>query len=318
MSKYPLSGIILRYQSGFYTVQMDDGELITCTLRGRLKRGPKTGDIAALGDIVHFTKQNDGTGVSEEVEERKSAFIRLAPTPRGVYQQVLLANPDQVLFVFACANPEPHLRMLDRYLVVAEKNQIKPVIVANKVELVGMDAAKALFGLYEQIPYEVHYTSAETGQGVEALFALLKGRLSALTGPSGVGKSSLLNRMMPGLGLAVSQVSDATTKGRHTTTHRQLFPIDVPEGGYVADTPGMRTMALWDTEPEELDGYFPELRELVRDCQFSDCTHQAHEPGCAVHAAVREGRVSEQRYQSYLRMRYGGEFDEGGDSPQPE
>jgi ribosome biogenesis GTPase len=156
----------------------------------------------------------------------------------------------------------------------------------------------------------VHYTSARSGEGVQALFERLKGRISALAGPSGVGKSSLLNAMMPGLGLAVSQVSDATEKGRHTTTHRELFPIDVPEGGYVADTPGMRSIALWDTEAEELDGYFPELRGLVQDCQFSDCTHREWEPGCAVRLAVEEGRVHPERYLSYVRLRYGEEEDE--------
>mgnify|MGYP001603056761 CR=1 FL=1 len=301
------TGIILRYQSGFYTVQKDDKTEVTCTLRGRLKKGPKTGDIAALGDIVHFIMLPEGTGVIEKVEERKSAFIRLAPTPRGEYQQVLLANPDQVLFVFACANPPPSLRMLDRFLVIAEKNEIKPIIVANKTDLVTPEEAKALFERYEDIGYEVHYTSDESGEGVQRLFDAIKGKMSALTGPSGVGKSSLLNRMMPGLGLAVAHVSDATTKGRHTTTHRELFPIDVPEGGYVADTPGMRGLALWDTEPEELDGYFPELKELVEYCQFSDCTHQSHEPGCAVHAAVEEGTVHPERYMSYLRLRYGDE-----------
>lgn len=308
--KQPLrTGIILRYRSGFFTVQTPDHEEVTCTLRGRLKQGPKTGDIAALGDIVQFTTLPDGTGAIEEVEERKSAFIRLAPTPRGEYQQVLLANPDQVLFVFACAEPPPSLRMLDRFLVIAEKNEIKPIIVANKTDLVTPEEAKRLFGRYEDIGYEVHYTSDETGEGVQELFDAIKGKISALTGPSGVGKSSLLNRMMPGLGLAVSHVSDATTKGRHTTTHRELFPINVPEGGYVADTPGMRGLALWDTEPEELDGYFPELSELVMHCQFSDCTHQAHEPGCAVRAAVEDGTVHPERYRSYLRLRYGDEID---------
>ena len=309
--KQPMqTGIILRYQSGFFTVQTPEKDEVVCTLRGRLKKGPKTGDIAALGDRVQFTLLPDGSGVIEEVEERQSAFIRMAPTPRGEYQQVLLANPDQVLFVFACANPPPSLRMLDRFLVIAEKNEINPVIVANKVDLIGMEGAKAYFERYEKIGYAVFYTSAETGTGIEALFNQIKGRISALTGPSGVGKSSLLNAMMPGLGLAVSHVSDATAKGRHTTTHRELFPINVPEGGYVADTPGMRGLALWDTEPEELDGYFPELKELVMHCQFSDCTHQKHEPGCAVREAVEKGTIHPERYQSYLRLRYGDDLAE--------
>lgn len=304
------TGIVLRYRSGFYTVEIASHETVECTLRGRLKKGPKEGDIAALGDRVEITRQPDGTGAIEHVAERKSAFFRMAPTARGEYQQVLLANPDQMLIVFACANPMPHLRMMDRFLVIAEKAGIPPIIVANKMDLVGQEEARANFGMYEKIPYEVHYTSARTGEGVEALFERLKGRISALAGPSGVGKSSLLNAMMPGLGLAVSQVSDFTEKGRHTTTHRELFRIDVPEGGYVADTPGLRMIALWDTEPEELDGYFPELRDLVKDCQFSDCTHREWEPGCAVRQAVEEGRVHPERYLSYVRLRYGEDEDE--------
>ncbi|NSW53943.1 MAG: ribosome small subunit-dependent GTPase A [Anaerolineae bacterium] len=310
MAKQTTTGIILRYRSGFYTVETAPHETVECSLRGRLKKGPKEGDIAALGDRVEITRLPEGTGVIESVAERKSAFIRLAPSARGEYQQVLLANPDQMLIVFACANPMPHLRMLDRFLVIAEKNGIPPIIVANKLDLVGRAEAETRFGLYQSIPYEVHYTSARSGEGVQALFERLKGRISALAGPSGVGKSSLLNAMMPGLGLAVSQVSDATEKGRHTTTHRELFPIDVPEGGYVADTPGMRSIALWDTEAEELDGYFPELRGLVQDCQFSDCTHREWEPGCAVRLAVEEGRVHPERYLSYVRLRYGEEEDE--------
>jgi len=304
-------GIVLRYRSGFFTIEIAPHETVDCSLRGRLKRGPREGDIAALGDRVEITRLPEGTGVIESVAKRKSAFIRMAPGARGSeYQQVLLANPDQMLIVFACANPMPHLRMLDRFLVIAEKNGIPPIIVANKVDLVGKEEARLRYGLYEKIPYEVHYTSARTGEGVMELFERLKGRISALAGPSGVGKSSLLNAMMPGLGLAVSQVSEATEKGRHTTTHRELFRIDVPEGGFVADTPGLRMVALWDTEPEELDGYFPELCDLVQDCQFSDCTHREWEPGCAVRLAVEEGRVHPERYASYVHLRYGADEEE--------
>ena len=307
MAKHTEEGIVLTYSSGFFSVQTAEKEIVVCTLRGRLKKGRKIGDIAALGDRVQFTRLPEGTGVIENVAERQSAFVRMAPTPRGVYQQVLLANPDQVVFVFACADPEPHRRMLDRFLVIAEKQEIPAVIVANKVDLLGMDKAKEIFGLYEEIPYPVFYTSTENDESVEALFAQLKGRISALTGPSGVGKSSLLNAMMPGLGLAISHVSDATAKGRHTTSHRELFPIDVPEGGYVADTPGIRGLALWDTEPEELDGYFPEMRNLVKYCHFNDCTHRKQEPNCAVRKAVEEGKVHPERYLSYIKLRYGEE-----------
>jgi ribosome biogenesis GTPase len=294
-----LQGLIIKAQSGFFTVKTDQG-LIVCQLRGKLKQGRSTGDIAALGDRVRVRQLTDGSGVIDVVEKRKRAIVRLDPRPQGEYQQVLLANPDQAVFVFACAHPRPRLRMLDRFLVVAEKQNIPSVIVANKIDL--MENGREIFGLYESIDYHVIYTSAKTGVGVEELKFMLNGKLSALAGPSGAGKSSLLNAIQPGLGLKVNEVSSALKKGRHTTVTRELFALD--DGGYVADTPGWKSLALWDTQPEEIDAYFPELRELVQHCQFSDCTH-SHEPGCAVIAAVQEGRVHEKRYESYLRLRAG-------------
>ncbi|MFH1906778.1 MAG: ribosome small subunit-dependent GTPase A [Chloroflexota bacterium] len=296
-------GLIIRAQSGFFSVQTA-GAVLTCQLRGRLKQGPRRGDLAAVGDRVQVARLADGTGMIESVEARSQALIRLDPRPKGVYQQVILANPDQAVFVFACANPNPHMRMLDRFLVIAEKQGIPAIIVANKIDLVGLDQAEALFGYYPSLGYPVIYASVKSSEGVELLRAQLRGKVSALAGPSGVGKSSLLNAIQPGLGLAVREVSAAINKGRHTTNVRQLFPLE--GGGYVADTPGMRSLALWDTEPEELDGYFPEIAPLVQQCQFNDCTH-SHEPGCAVRAAVADGRVRQERYESYLRLRAGEE-----------
>lgn len=298
-----IPGLIIRAQSGFFSVQTA-GAVLTCQLRGRLKQGPRLGDIAAVGDRVQVTPLPDGTGMIESVEARSQALIRLDPRPRGVYQQVILANPDQAVFVFACANPNPHMRMLDRFLVIAEKQCIPAIIVANKIDLVGLDQAEVMFGYYPPLGYPVIYASVKSGAGVELLRAQLTGKVSALAGPSGVGKSSLLNAIQPGLGLAVREVSTAINKGKHTTNVRQLFPLE--DGGYVADTPGMRSLALWDTEPEELDGYFPEIAPLVQRCQFNDCTH-SHEPGCAVRAAVADGRVRPERYESYLRLRAGEE-----------
>jgi len=287
--------LIIRAQSGFFTVETGEGPVV-CQLRGRLKRGPRTGDLVAIGDRVRITVQEDGSGMIEEVEERKQAIVRLDPRPQGEYQQILLANADQAVFVYACARPQPKLRMLDRFLVIAEKQEIPAVVVANKVDLVGQENAESIFGMYEGLGYPVIYTSAKTGQGVEDLHDMLTGKISALAGPSGVGKSSLLNTMQPGLGLEVDEVSQAMNKGVHTTVVRQMFPL--AGGGYVADTPGWKSLALWDTEPEEIDGYFPELRELVPHCQFSDCTH-THEPGCAVLKAVEKGSVHRGRMTIY-------------------
>ncbi len=294
-------GLIVKAQSGFFTVETGAGPVI-CQLRGKLKQGRATGDIAAIGDRVTITVLPDGSGVIENVEERKRAIVRLDPRPQGVYQQVLLANADQAVFVFACANPNPKLRMLDRFLVITEKQNIPAVIVANKIDLV--ENAKELFNMYEAIGYRVIYTSTKTRAGLDEFRSQLQNKVSALAGPSGVGKSSLLNAIQPGLGLAVNEISTAMNKGKHTTVTRQLFALE--GGGYVADTPGWKSLALWDTEAEEMDAYFPELRDLVPQCQFSDCSH-VHEPGCAVLAALKAGTVHPERYESFLRLRAGQE-----------
>jgi ribosome biogenesis GTPase len=299
MPEHSVPGLIVRAQSGFFTVQTGSGQ-VTCQLRGRLKRGPRQGDIAALGDRVELSVQADGSGMIEAILPRSRAIVRLDPRPQGEYRQVILANPDQAIFVFACAHPAPRLRMLDRFLVIAEKERVPAVIVANKVDLVGLEAARETFGHYGPLGYSLLYTSAREGLGLDELREQLRGKLSGLAGPSGAGKSSLLNALQPGLGQAVREVSAAVHKGRHTTVVRQLFPLEA--GGYVADTPGLRSVALWDTRPEELDAYFPELAPLVAECQFSDCTH-ANEPGCAVRAAVEAGKVHPARYESYLRLR---------------
>jgi len=283
-------------------VTQPDQPALVCRLRGRLKHGRSDGDILAIGDRVQVSRLSDGSGVIEDILPQERALVRLAPTPKGLYRQVLLANLDQVLFIFACADPTPHLRMLDRFLVIAEKQGIPAYIVANKVDLVGLERAREIFVQYQPLGYPIIYTSVKSRLGLEELRETLSGHLSGFSGPSGAGKSSLLNAIQPGLGLAVQDVSQATGRGRHTTTVRELFPM--AGGGFVADTPGIKALALWDTQPEELDGYFPELRSLVAECQFNDCSHRS-EPGCAVRKAVAEGRVHPERYESYLRLRYG-------------
>ena len=260
-----------------------------------------------MGDWAQISLLDDGSGMIELIEERRTLLSRMAPTPRGEYQQILIANPDQAVFVFACADPEPRLRMLDRFLIVAEKAEISPLIVFNKVDLIGIWTALKWFGHYKKIGYPLLFTSATTRRGVSKLRKRLRGKISILAGPSGAGKSSLLNAIQPDLGLAVRDVSDVTGKGRHTTVVREMFPLD--KGGYVADTPGLKAMAIWDIEPEEVDGYFPELRDLVAECKFSNCMH-LHEPDCAVKSAVEDGRVHFERYESYIRLRYGEEEQE--------
>ena len=307
-----LEGIVIKAQSGFFTVHTDDGDFV-CRVRGRLKQERRDTDLLAVGDRVRISLTADGRGIIEEIAERERALARLAPPPRGrgsrrwnrdgylaEREQVIFANPDQAVFIFSCAEPAPRLRMLDRLLVGAEIKNIPAVVCANKTDLVGHAEARALFGVYTKVGYLVLYTSAVDGDGVDDLRDALRGKVSAFVGPSGVGKTSLLNAMQPGLGLRVREVSQTTSKGRHTTVVPQLFPLDA--GGWVADTPGIRALALFDVDPEELDAYFPDIAPLVAQCQFSDCAHTV-EPGCAVIRAVEEGRVNQHRYESYVRLR---------------
>lgn len=295
-----IEGRIIKAQSGWFEVETDEGA-IASRLRGRLTKDPMESDAAALGDLVLVRKLEDGTGAIEQIKARESVLSRSAPG-RPDIEQVLVANPDQAIFVFSCAEPDPNFRMLDRLLVVAEREMIPAVICANKIDLVVTRSAKAEFDPYRDLGYEVIYTSAETGKGVRKLRNLLRNKISLLAGPSGVGKTSLLNKVQPDLGARTSAISEATGKGRHTTVVPELIPLE--GGGYVADTPGLKAFALWDIEPEELDAYFPEMRELVADCEFSDCTHM-HEPGCAVIEAVETGKIMPERYDSYVRIRQG-------------
>ncbi|MCC7358258.1 MAG: ribosome small subunit-dependent GTPase A [Anaerolineales bacterium] len=306
-----LPGLVTKAQSGFFWVRTSQGDFV-CRLRGRLKQVRQASDLAAVGDRVEIARQPDGTGTIEAVAPRARVLSRRAPGGYGrrgaragaEAEQVIVANPDQVIFVFACAQPAPRLPMLDRFLVVAEANALPAVIAANKADLVTPEQATALFGLYAPLGYPVHYTSAVTGQGTAALRERVRGKLSVLAGPSGVGKSSLLNALQPGLGLKARAVSAATSKGRHTTVYPELLALD--EGGYLADTPGLRALGLWDVEPEELDGYFVEIRPYVEQCAFNDCTH-LNERGCAVRAAVAAGAIASSRYESYVKLRLGEE-----------
>ena len=300
------AGLVLRARSGFYTVLTDDGDLVEARLRGRVKRERQSSDLAVIGDRVELERLPDGTGAIVGVEPRRSRFSRRQPGPRGSWREdVIVANPDLVAVVFACDRPPPNPRLIDRFLVVAEYSEVAAIVVANKVDLVGEEAARDRFGPYERIGYDVVYAAAKSRVGVDDLRERLAGRLSIVTGPSGVGKSTLLNAMQPGLRLVTGEVSAAEEgKGKHTTTHAELLPLAGADGGYVADTPGIRELGLWEIPRSELAWCFPEMRPFLGGCAFNDCSH-LHEPRCAVRRAADAGDVSDARYDSYRRLAAG-------------
>jgi ribosome biogenesis GTPase / thiamine phosphate phosphatase len=294
-----LTGTVIKTQSGFFWVQTDEG-VLRCTLRGRLKKSRVPTDIATLGDQVLVTPAPSDEGAIEEVLPRRTKLARRAAGSKGIWKEdVIVANLDQVAAVFAVARPEPHLRMLDRFLIMAELNNVHAIIVANKCDLRPRDEIEALFAPYVAIGYQVLMTSAALGTGIEELREQLRGKISAFSGPSGVGKSSLMNAIQPGLALRTSAVSDLLNKGRHTTVYPQLHPLD--GGGFVADTPGIREMGLWQVPPDLLDWCYREFRPFIEQCYFQPCTH-LHEPDCAVRAAVERGEISPERYDSYSRL----------------
>jgi ribosome biogenesis GTPase len=285
-----------------------DGRELLSTIKGGLKRRRRGTDLVAVGDRVAVTDVGEGEGRIESVEPRRSALSRLARHTDDV-EQIILANPDQALFLFAVRNPEPHPRLLDRFLIMAESRNLQALIGVNKMDLdePGIDSqpslAHRLFGRYEHM-YPVYYLSAKSGQGLEDLRAALAGKITAVAGPSGVGKSSLLNVLDPSRERTVGAISSATGKGRHTTTATVLHRVPGDAPTYIADTPGIRALSLQGVDTNGLDELFPEMRPFLEECRYADCSHMA-EPGCAVRAAVDDGQISRERYESYAALRGG-------------
>lgn len=313
MSSQQLSGLVVKEQSGFYWVETADGSIYTCRLRGRLKEEAQSSDIAAIGDrvVISPIENEDGiegnNGIIELVEERHTVLSRAQRTTgkRGAGQaereQVIIANPEQALFVFAAASPTPNWKLLDRLLVTGEAAQIEELlIVINKIDLVADGALDEFLEPYREMGYEIVFTCAKTGRGIEELRERLKGKISVLTGPSGVGKTSLLNQIQQGLGRVTNSISEFSQEGMHTTRDSALVKLDF--GGYLADTPGIRGMSVWDVEPDELDAYFLDIADYSPRCKFKNCTH-TNEPKCAVLEAVDAGKLSRRRYDNFLELR---------------
>jgi ribosome biogenesis GTPase len=308
-------GVVLGGTGGVWQVRTQNGETVDAALRGRLKKsnsgkrpdGSLRRDTIsaaastlklAVGDDVHL-ECSEGSWSITEIVPRRSQLARRAPGG-GHGQRIVAANVDQVVVMFAAAKPDPHPRMLDRFLVIAEGNGLAARIIINKVDLVGEAETRRRFADYERIGYPVHYTAVKAGVGLEGVREALGGRRSVITGPSGVGKSSLLNAIFPGANLRVGAISESVNKGRHTTVGAAMIPL--PGGdGYVIDTPGLREVGLWDLLAGDLDDCFPEIKGKRESCRFGDCRHVS-EPDCAVRDAVASGEISAERYDSYVRL----------------
>ena len=310
-------GVVLRAGRGLYVVQTDTGRVLNCRLRGNLKKNltyTKAGsrhqrvervrklretDPVAVGDRVEIvvSEETPGQGVIEAVRPRRASLSRKSGNERE--RQTIVANLELAVVTFAIAEPRIDLWKLDRFLVLAEDAELDLLIVVNKADLAAPGEIENIADLYRKVGYAVVAASVRTGQGIVELRERLKNRISAFCGPSGVGKSSLLNALQPGLALKTAAVGDVTFKGRHTTVATELLPLTF--GGWVADTPGLRQVEFWDLDAQDVALCFPEMRDLAGHCRFADCRHR-EEPGCSILAALARGEIDPRRYDSYREL----------------
>lgn len=291
-----MKGLVIRNTGSWYTVLTDDGQLIDCKIKGNFRlKGIRSTNPVAVGDRVVVSE-----GFITEIEDRRNYIIRKSQN-LSKQSHILAANVDQAFLVVTVNYPQTSTTFIDRFLASAEAYRVPVVLIFNKTDLLDADERRyqqMMVQLYETIGYTCRQISASTGDGIDALRPLLKDKITLLSGNSGVGKSTLINRLVPDANLRTAEISDAHNLGQHTTTFSEMIPMS---GGWVIDTPGIKGFGTFDIEPEELTSYFPEIFRFSRDCRFSNCTH-THEPGCAVLKALEDHYIAQSRYQSYLSM----------------
>ncbi|PMC07252.1 ribosome small subunit-dependent GTPase A [Hoylesella timonensis] len=297
-----MHGLVVKNTGSWYTVKTDSGQLIDCKLKGNFRlKGIRSTSPVAVGDYVQIVTNAEGTAMITAIDDRKNYIIRKSPN-LSKQSQIIAANLDQAFLLVTIKYPETSTIFIDRFLAGAEAYRIPVVLVFNKTDLLNEEERhyqQMMMNLYETIGYHCVEISAETGQGLEVIDALLAQKVTLLSGNSGVGKSTLINVLIPHAEQRTAEISDAHGTGIHTTTFSEM--IALPHGGYVIDTPGIKGFGTFDIEPEELTSYFKEIFAFSKDCKFNNCTH-THEPGCAVRTAVENHYISESRYQSYLSM----------------
>lgn len=296
-----MKGLVIKNTGSWYSVLTDDGQLIESKIKGNFRlKGIRSTNPVAVGDRVEIAPNAEGTAFITAIEDRKNYIIRKSIN-LSKQSHILAANVDQAILVVTVVNPQTSTTFIDRFLASAEAYRVPVILVFNKTDLLDAEMQhyqKAMMNLYQTIGYQCLQVSAETGDGIDALRDFLGGKVTLLSGNSGVGKSTLINRLVPGASQRTAEISDAHNTGQHTTTFSEMIPMG---GGWLIDTPGIKGFGTFDMEPEELTSYFKEIFRFSQDCRFSNCTH-THEPGCAVLKALEDHYIAESRYQSYLSM----------------